>query len=116
MYSRTKPTVCVVHWPDHGVIKAGYGERQRWRPFVLRGAEVVDLIEFDTSTDAFAFETVVLDMLESLCAPAFVSASESVALLGNSGSGHLECYLLPSGISPMELLCNANWAGGSISA
>ena len=109
MYSRTKPTVYIVHWPERNVIKCGYSERQRWRPFVLRGALVVDLIEFDTSSDAFEFESVVHEVLSQTCQSAFNSADEAVDLLGGRGGGHCECFVLPPGITPIRLLQDADW-------
>ena len=39
-YKRTDHTVYVVHWPEPNVFKVGCSERQRWRMFTLRGAEI----------------------------------------------------------------------------
>jgi hypothetical protein len=92
------------------VIKAGFSERQRWRAFQNRGAKLVDLVEFDTTSDALAFESVVLGMFEIYCDPAFRSASDAVGILGGRGAGYLECYVLPTGVTPLELLHMADWS------
>ncbi len=108
-YKATKPTVYIVHWPEIRVIKAGFSCNQRWRPFVLRGAVIVDLIEFDCSSDAFAFEDVVDHALRAVCEPAFRTAADAEPHLGGRGGGWLECYPLPEGTAPMDILTQADW-------
>jgi hypothetical protein len=103
-------TVYIVHWPDIGVIKAGYTGRKRWRTFVNRGAQIVDLVPFDNSTDAFEFESMVHRRLSSLGPLAFTSATEASPYLGRGGGGWCECYRMPDGVTPMELLTSTDWS------
>lgn len=108
-YKATRPHVYVVQWPKIGVIKAGFSCNQRWRSFVLRGAEVVDLIAFDTSSDAFEFESVVLDALRKACLPAFPDWKSAEPYLGKAGGGWAECFLLPPGKKAIDLLLETDW-------
>lgn len=109
-YKRTEPTVYIVHWPEIGVVKAGYSCNQRWRAFALRGATVVDLVPCEDSTDAFALEHVVEEALRRECRKrAFTSADDAAPYLGNRGGGWLECWKLPPGRTPMQILRGTDW-------
>lgn len=109
MKQKLTDTIYVVHWPEINVMKAGYSTRRRWWAFQRRGAVVVDLIHFDNSTDAFAFESVVLAGLRSRGPLAFESAAEAEPYLGGRGGGWLECYRIPEDLDPMELLKSIDW-------
>lgn len=89
----TPPCVYLVHWPSAGVTKAGYSYRQRWRRFALREAEVLAVVEFTNSSDAFAFETQMHDGMDKLGPLAFTVAHQAIPYLGDSG-GYKECYLI----------------------
>jgi len=107
--SPTRPTVYIVYWPTHRIIKAGYSERSRWRSFI--GCQIVDLVEFDSHADAFDMETIVDEMLARHFGKAFSSASEAVPFLAGDGGGYRECYLMDEGIDPIEFLSTADWEG-----
>ncbi|AVP67335.1 hypothetical protein [Prescottella equi] len=106
-YKKTAPTIYVVAWAADRIVKVGYSDRQRWRPFVLRGAEVVDLIEFESVTDAFDFESWAHGALLRLCERAFSSAADAAKYLGNAGGGWKECYVIPAGMEVADLLAAA---------
>lgn len=105
-----KPVVYLVHWPDVNVIKAGISMQKRWRAFVKRGGIVVDLVEFDDYADAAAFETVVHNGLRQYGSVAFDGAAEAIPYLGGSGGGWAECFTIPAGVGPKELLRSINWS------
>lgn len=93
-YKTTVPMVYVVGWREAGVIKNGFSERQRWRPFVLRGAELIALYAFPHSgVEAVRFETFLEEKAAMLYRPAFLDKTdEARELLGGAGGGYLECY------------------------
>lgn len=103
------PVVYLVHWPELNVMKAGISTQKRWRAFLQRGAEVVDLVEFEDYADASAFESVVLKGISLRGQRAFGSAVEAIPYLGGNGGGYCECYLLTEGLAPMELLRSTDW-------
>lgn len=108
-YKRTVHTTYLVHWPDTNILKVGYSQCQRWRPFVLRGAVIVDLIEFPDSTGAFEMETVIQEALDRVIPRAYTSAEQAVDALGGRGGGWKECYRLPAGQTPLEVLSTLDW-------
>ncbi|SIJ02156.1 Uncharacterised protein [Mycobacteroides abscessus subsp. bolletii] len=110
MKTATKHLVYLVHWPEIHVMKAGCTSRKRWRKFVIRGAELVDLIEFDDCSDALDLESLALRGLSAHGPLAFGSAKESEPYLGRGGGGWRECYRIPEGIQPMELLMSTDWS------
>lgn len=93
-YATTEPTVYVVAWPEAGVIKNGYSERQRWRKFVLRGAEVVALYRFPSDfSAAFQFEAYLEGKASMLYPRAFPEkCDEAARLLGPDCGGYAECF------------------------
>lgn len=107
-YKRTTHTIYAVAWPEINVLKVGYSENQRWRPFLLRGGEVVQLSEFDDVVSAFSFESVCHRALRRICRTAFESATPAVPFLGAAGGGWSECYRIPGDLTGRELLelCN----------
>lgn len=109
MKPKLKHFVYLVHWPEINVMKAGYTAFNRWRVFTARGAVMVDLIEFDNSSDAFEFEDLVHRGMARRGPQAFTCATDAVPWLGAGGGGYLECYRLPDGLTPMELLTSTNW-------
>lgn len=109
-YKATKHTVYIVQWPDQRVVKAGYSLHQRWRAFELRGAVVVDLIEFESHNDAYVFEQLVDAALCAACRKRpFKSAKDAAPLLGTGGGGWMECWALPPGLTPMQILTETDW-------
>lgn len=85
--------VYVVFWPKSGVFKIGFSTLSRWRTFVSRGADVVELYAFDSHEDAFAVETWLQASADELTDRAFPECTdEARKLLGHNGSGYLECY------------------------
>lgn len=109
-YKATKPTVYIVQWPGENLVKVGFSCNQRWRPFVLRGAAVVDLVEFDSAVDAFDFETLVLRGFAKIGSRAFTCADDATPYLGSGGGGWLECYRLPDGVKPADVLAETDWS------
>jgi hypothetical protein len=105
---KEKHTVYVVHWPEIRVVKAGYSERRRWRAFLSRGAEIVDLVEFEDVSDAFAYEDVLHDALRPN-GYAFDTALEAKPYLGGAGGGYMECFRMPDGKTPWQILCAVDW-------
>lgn len=97
-------TVYVVEWPDIRAAKIGYSSRRRWRAFEQRGARVLDLIEFETSADAFAFEDACHQVIWRYCAPPFADAREAEPHLGSNGDGWRECYTIPADLTGAESL------------
>lgn len=91
-YKRTVDTVYAVYWADDQILKVGYSEYQRWKPFVARGAEVLSLRTFDTYDEASALEQTCHSLLRHVCERAFDSRAEARPYLGGSGGGYLECY------------------------
>lgn len=109
-YKQTKPTIYVVHWPEIGVVKSGFSCNQRWRAFQLRGAIVDDLIPFDDARDAFAMESLVDRALHQFCVRRpFKSARDAEPYLGGRGGGWLECWKLPAGVTPLQILQSTRW-------
>lgn len=108
-YQATKHTVYIVQWPALGVVKIGYSLHQRWRAFLIRGAEVVDLVEVDSAADGYALETVVLGAFRQRCAPGFTTPDEADPYLGGRGAGWRECFRLPEGVAPMSILSDHDW-------
>lgn len=109
-YKRTTPTLYIVYWPEIGAVKAGFSSNQRWRAFELRGAVVIDLVPCDDFRDAFALETLVDRAFEQACRKRrFRTADEAIPYLGNSGGGYLECWQLPPGVTPMNILTGTDW-------
>lgn len=104
-----KHTVYVVHWPETNVVKAGYSERERWRAFLSRGGVVIDLVEFDDVSDAFAYEDVLHCALARRGPFAFESAMDARPYLGGAGGGYTECYRIPEGLTPYELFQTTEW-------
>lgn len=94
-YKETRPTTYLVCWPEVGIVKAGYTARQRWRKFLLRGAHLLQTVEFDSGISAFELETQLDDYLRAVCEPAFHGPAEAEPYLGTGGGGWLECYRLP---------------------
>jgi hypothetical protein len=91
-YKPVDPTVYVVSWDADRVVKVGYSDRQRWRPFVIRGGRLVSLTSFDAFMDASNLEQDVHAVLRRHFRGAFGSARDAVPYLGSGGSGYLECY------------------------
>lgn len=108
MKPKKKHVVYLVHWPEIGVMKAGCTSRRRWTAFIARGAEVVDLVEFDDVADAYAFESVVHAGL-AVHGLGFQNAAAAEPYLGSEGGGWCECYRVPEGMTPMEVLCSTEW-------
>ena len=105
MYSRTKPTVYAVYWPEINVFKVGFSEHQRWRMFVLRGAKILGLLDnFDSFSQALNFEDACHLALWPTCRPGFSSAKEAAPYLGASGGGYVECFRVPGDLMPSEIL------------
>lgn len=85
--------VYVVYWPKNGVFKVGFSAVWRWKSFILRGADVVELYEFESSSDAFAIEGWLQESADALTDRAFPECTaEARELLGHKGGGYLECY------------------------
>lgn len=85
--------VYVVQWPD-GVLKVGYASaRYRWRTFVCRGAELVQLISFNSYADASSAESSAHEWMRERYNRAFESREEAKVHLG--GGGYLDCYYIP---------------------
>lgn len=103
-YARTKDTVYVVHWPEINVFKVGYSAQQRWRSFVLRGANVLKLMEFDTSTEAFLVEGGCHAALWEVSRSPFQTPLEAAPYLGNGGGGYVECFKVPGDLMASEIL------------
>jgi hypothetical protein len=92
-YKQTDPTCYIVDWPDAGVFKVGFSCNQRWRKFVLRGANVVALHSVPGATAAFALECYFENYALMLCRRAFdEKTDEARALLGSDAGGYLECH------------------------
>lgn len=92
-YQTTDPTCYVVDWPDAGVFKIGYSAQQRWRSFVLKGANIVALHPFPQSTGAFNLETYFENCAQMLYPGAFDEKTpEAQSLLGPDCGGYLECH------------------------
>ena len=93
-YKTTCPTTYVVAWRKQGIIKNGFSTCQRWRKFVLTGADLLALYEFPTrGARAVTFETY-LDAKAGFIYPrAFDSKQEAreSGLLGPDGGGWMEC-------------------------
>ena len=86
--------VYVVRWPD-GVVKVGCaGSRSRWRQFVCRGAELMQLCSFPTGAEALHAEAVVQESLKRSYSPAFDTREEATLHTGDGG-GYLECFYMP---------------------
>ena len=83
--------VYVVSWDDHGIVKIGTTNCQRWRTFMLRGAR---LIAVWTAKDAYELEGDVHRTMASRWKPAFADRAAAVPFLGSHGSGWCECYLM----------------------
>jgi len=109
-YKRTVPTVYAVVFPDLHILKVGYSGGQRWRNFVARGAEVLELIEFDDTEEAHAFEGSTHQYLRSRLGPGFRSANDAEPHLGIGGGGWGETYLVPHGINPRQVLAEMSVA------
>lgn len=104
MYSRTRPTVYLVHWPEINVFKVGYSDFQRYRTFTLRGANLIDTKQFDSIDDGLNFEKACHYALrDGGCSPAFRQASEAVEYLGSEGAGYSECFRLPADLTAPEI-------------
>ena len=87
------PTVYVVAWPEFGVIKVGFSSVQSTKRFIFSGANVVELFEFESTTDAYHVESWLHDDAHSTLTKAFDRAGELARnLLGSNGSGWRECY------------------------
>ena len=92
-YKQTDPTCYIVDWPEAGVFKIGYTAKQRYRKFVLRGANVVALHAVPGSTAAFSLECYFENYALMLCRRAFhEKTDEARALLGPDAGGYLECH------------------------
>jgi hypothetical protein len=92
-YRTTVPTVYVVGWRDLGIIKNGYSQQQRWRKFMLRGAQLVRLFEFENALDALDFEWTLDCAAAERFPAAFNHISETArTILGHDGGGYRECY------------------------
>ena len=102
-YKQTRPTVYVVHWPAIDVFKVGCTERQRWRMYLLRGAQLIALHEFDSVSAAYGYEGQCHRLLESLCSPGFGSTADAEPYVGVRGDGYLECYQLPTDVPAIEI-------------
>ncbi|GAS95493.1 uncharacterized protein RMCC_2459 [Mycolicibacterium canariasense] len=102
-YKRTTHTVYLVHWPEINVFKIGYTEFQRYRAFVVRGANILKLFPFPTSTEAFDLETICHDVLWNLCEGGFDTPQEATPYLGNRGGGYVECFKTPADLMPSEI-------------
>lgn len=109
VYSKTRDTTYLVHWPTARVIKAGISKRQRWRAFTSRGAVVISLFEETGWLDALAMEVLLQTGLATVCKPAFRTAKQAEPFLGGRGGGYLECYRLPRGATPANVLASINW-------
>lgn len=90
---RTISHTYVVGWPDHGIVKVGCTDRgrKRWGPFLYRGGVMLYLKECDNNLEE---EIRIQDTLDALYPRAFHRKEEAAPLLGNSGCGYLECYLI----------------------
>lgn len=115
-YKATEPTVYVVEWPEIHVVKAGFSCNQRWRSFTLRGAEVVDLVRFPSSMDAFEFESVVLAAFRAQCVAGFPDSDAAEPYLGNRGGGWAECFTLPAGRRAIDILHDTDWMAVKVNA
>lgn len=103
-YKRTKPTVYTVYWPAINVFKVGFSEHQRWRTFVNFGAQILDLEEFDTTTDGYAYEDACHMVLWPICRPGFDTAAEAMPYLAGQGGGYVECFKVPGDLMPGEII------------
>lgn len=92
-YKRTDTTVYIVHWPAIGAFKVGCSERQRWRTFLLRGADLLSLTPFGNAVAAYQHEGRLHQVASSTCRPAF----------GSRGDGFAECYRVPDGRRATEI-------------
>lgn len=99
-----KPTVYAVHWPKINVFKIGFSEKRRWRAFEARGANVLDLMDFDDVSNAYAFEDACHYVMTEVCRSAFTSGKEAAPYLGGQGGGYMECYRVPADLMPREIL------------
>lgn len=91
-YKHTAPSCYIVSWDDDRIVKVGYSHCQRWRKFALRGARVLRVIAFDSSTEAFAAETTLDRYLRDRLPAAFGSSAESIPYMGSDGGGWAECF------------------------
>lgn len=93
-YAAHRPATYLVSWPDDLIVKAGFTTRQRWRKFLLRGAELHDVVFFD-GAEAVWVESAAERVLHERLARAFEHRTEAVDHLGGRGAGWLECYRAP---------------------
>lgn len=100
-----KATVYAVHWPEINVFKIGFSERQRWKAFVNRGANVIGLLDdFAAGTSGYDFEYACHLVSSEVCRPGFKSAEEAAPYLGGRGGGYMECYRVPGDLMPSEIV------------
>jgi predicted GIY-YIG superfamily endonuclease len=104
-YRRHNPSVYLVRWPD-GIVKVGYTDCKRWRKFELRGATLVNVWYFSTSSDAINAETQMKKHLPYH--RAFTSKTEAIDHLGYSGDGWTECLKAPQTVDTATILQQAN--------
>ena len=89
--------VYTVQWPD-GVTKIGYASaRYRWRKFVCRGAELAQLVRFDSCQEALEYENRAQESLSHNFPKAFKNRHEAKFHLGCDGGGWTECYRIQGG-------------------
>jgi hypothetical protein len=99
-YKRTAHTVYVVYWPEERLLKVGYSERQRWKPFVARGAEVLALKQFSSYDAASFYEHTCHKIMRQVCPRPFTSAHQARQYLGSDGGGYRECYRMLGAMHP----------------
>lgn len=92
-YKKTAPMVYVVSWPQSKVVKVGFTAKQRYRHFVINGAELNVRYEFEDAHSAFEFETFGHDWLRVNSAGyAFETLDSSKPFMGPDGGGYAECF------------------------
>lgn len=86
------PTVYVVAWPNENIVKAGYTTRDRWKPFVSRGAVLLKLESYVNATEALQREAYLENAMMAEFERAFTERSQALPILGKGGGGYSECY------------------------
>lgn len=86
----------VIGWAD-GVVKIGSTShgRQRWGRFVNNGGKLLDLAKYERLMEALDGEIWLREKIARTYPRAFNEKHESLAHLGPSGGGYLECYRIP---------------------
>lgn len=98
-YKTHGPMLYLVRWPD-GVTKLGFTTKQRWRHFVINGASVLALYEFETSGGAFAAESAGQTWMAERFPYSFDSIEVSFNQMGPDGGGYAECFTIPAEMMP----------------